>query len=87
MNLRQRRWVELLKDYNCTIEYHLGKANVVANALSKKSTGNLHYIHIIRVSLLVELRKLNVEFGMDISDGILATPKVRLLLMERIVQV
>ncbi|WMV57246.1 hypothetical protein MTR67_050631, partial [Solanum verrucosum] len=37
LNLRQRRWMELLKDYDVTIEYHLGKANVVADALSKKT--------------------------------------------------
>ena len=34
LNLRQRRWMELLKDYDVTILYHPGKANVVANALS-----------------------------------------------------
>ena len=34
LNLRQRRWLELIKDYDCTIEYHPGKANVVADALS-----------------------------------------------------
>jgi hypothetical protein len=37
MNLRQRRWLELVKDYNLEIHYHPGKANVVADALSKKS--------------------------------------------------
>ncbi|KAG8503420.1 hypothetical protein CXB51_001332 [Gossypium anomalum] len=37
LNLRQRRWLELLKDYDFVIDYHLGKANVVADALSKKS--------------------------------------------------
>jgi hypothetical protein len=35
--MRQHRWLELLKDYNCYILYHLGKANVVADALSRKS--------------------------------------------------
>ena len=34
LNLRQRHWVELLKDYDCTIEYYLRKANVVTDALS-----------------------------------------------------
>nr|GFB04482.1 putative reverse transcriptase domain-containing protein [Tanacetum cinerariifolium] len=34
--MRQRRWVELLSDYDCEIRYHPGKANVVADALSKK---------------------------------------------------
>nr|GFB52524.1 hypothetical protein [Tanacetum cinerariifolium] len=37
LNMRQRRWLELLKDYDTNIQYHLGKAKVVANALSRKS--------------------------------------------------
>ncbi|XP_052486469.1 uncharacterized protein LOC128041153 [Gossypium raimondii] len=41
LNLRQRRWIELLKDYGCTIEYHLGKTNVVADALGRKVMFNL----------------------------------------------
>jgi len=36
LNMRQRRGVELIKDYDCVIDYHLGKANVVADALSRK---------------------------------------------------
>ena len=36
LNLRQRRWLELFKDYDCIVDYHLGKANVVADALSRK---------------------------------------------------
>ena len=41
LNMRQRRWIELLKDYDCIIQYHLGKANVVADTLSRKSVGSL----------------------------------------------
>ncbi|GKD42131.1 putative reverse transcriptase domain-containing protein [Tanacetum coccineum] len=36
LNMRQRRWLELLADYDCEIRYHLGKENVVADALSQK---------------------------------------------------
>ena len=37
LNLRQRRWVEYLKDYDFELAYHLGKANVVVDALSRRS--------------------------------------------------
>ena len=45
LNLRQRRWLELFKDYDCIIDYHPGKANVVANALNRKTvvTMSLQY--------------------------------------------
>ena len=37
LNLRQRLWLELFKDYDCIVDYHLGKANVVVDALSRKT--------------------------------------------------
>ena len=37
LNMRQRRWLELIKDYDCEINYHPSKANVVADVLSRKS--------------------------------------------------
>ena len=41
LNMRQRKWIELLKDYDCSILYHPSKANVVVDALSKKSYGSV----------------------------------------------
>ena len=41
LNMRQRRWMEFLEDYDFTLHYHLGKANVVADALSRNSQGAL----------------------------------------------
>ena len=47
LNMRQRRWLELIKDYNLEVHYHPGKANVVADALSHKS----HQVEEIPLSL------------------------------------
>ena len=41
LNMRQRRWMEYLEDYDFTLHYHHSKANVVADALSRKSRGVL----------------------------------------------
>jgi hypothetical protein len=41
LNMRLRRWLKLIKDYDCEINYHPSKANVVADALSMKSTVEL----------------------------------------------
>ena len=41
INMRQRRWMEFLEDYDFTLHYHLGKANVVVDALSQKLRGAL----------------------------------------------
>ena len=58
LNLRQRRWLELLKDYDRYILYHPGKANVVADALSRKSAGSLAYISTERRPIIKELHDL-----------------------------
>ena len=57
LNLRQRRWMELLKDYDCSILYHPGKANV-ADALNRKSAGSLAHISTERISIIKELNDL-----------------------------
>ena len=41
LNMRQRRWMDFLEDYNFTLHYHPGKANVMVDALSRKSRGLL----------------------------------------------
>ena len=59
--MRQRRWLKLLKDYDLQIQYHLGKANVVADALSKKVQHSPNTVAITQLSLLKELDYLGIQ--------------------------
>nr|GEU69901.1 putative reverse transcriptase domain-containing protein [Tanacetum cinerariifolium] len=57
LNMRQRRWLELLSDYDCEICYHPGKANVVANALSRKERIKLLQVHALVITIGLDLPK------------------------------
>ncbi|CAL2272095.1 unnamed protein product [Prunus armeniaca] len=85
LNMRQRHWLELIKDYDCTIEYHTGRANVVADALSRKTSESLAHLRTAYLPLLVELRKDGVELGLSQQGGILASLHVRPILIERVI--
>nr|GEZ20417.1 putative reverse transcriptase domain-containing protein [Tanacetum cinerariifolium] len=72
LNMRQRRWIELLSDYDCEIRYHPGKANVVADALSQKErepirvkvlvmTGHLSLHNQIRNAQFEAMEKKNIK--------------------------
>ncbi|KAA3461501.1 DNA/RNA polymerases superfamily protein [Gossypium australe] len=70
LNLRQRRWLELLKYYELVIDYHLRKANVVADALSRKS--------------LFSLRAMNMRLTLFDDGSILAELKARPVFLQQI---
>ena len=61
LNMRQRRWLELVKDYDCEILYHPGKANRVADALSRKSTATVMSIRMMPEMLQKDIQKLDME--------------------------
>jgi ribonuclease HI len=66
LNLRQHRWLELIKDYDLGINYHLGKANVVADALSHKKYCNATFVKRIRPELHKKIKYLNLTIVKDI---------------------
>ena len=84
LNMRQRRWIELLKDYDYIIQYHPRKANVVANALSRKSVGSLAVIRGCQRQCLEYLTSLQVHMRVLDSRALVANFRVQPDLVGRI---
>ena len=72
LNLRQRRWMEFIKDYDCVIDYYPGKANVVADALSRKSVQTL--------------RALNAHLSLSYDGTIVAELIAKSNLLNRVLE-
>jgi ribonuclease HI len=60
LNLRQRRWLELIKDYDLEIHYHRGKANLVADALSRKEHVHSAIVAQLPDEIVEDFRRLNL---------------------------
>ena len=81
LNMRQRGWMEFLDDYASTLHYHPGKANVVADALCRKSRGALASI----ASQEWRMLKTVGQFGLQYSEqarSLVATPS----LLRRVIE-
>src|SRR5512142_650567 len=81
LNMRQRRWLELIKDYDMEIHYHPGKANVVADALSRKSYCNMSEGRRLPWELCQEFEKLNLGI---VSKGFVAALEAKPTLFDQI---
>ena len=79
LNMRQRRWMEFLEDYDFTLHYHPGKANVVANALSRKSRGALAGIASRKWRMLETVGQFGLQYSeqaQGVMGSLVATPSL-----------
>ena len=81
LNMRQRRWLELIMDYDLNIQYHPGKANVVADALSRKRYCSNLMVHKEQPELCDEMEKLKLEI---VEQGQLNELMIKYNLEDRI---
>ncbi|KAK1665148.1 hypothetical protein QYE76_053307 [Lolium multiflorum] len=81
LNMRQRRWLELIKDYDMEIHYHPGKANVVADALSRQPCQLNSMIAAEQPSLHEEFEQFRLEL---VSEGYLASIELQPTLISQI---
>ena len=81
LNMRQRRWLELIKDYDLEVHYHPGKANVVADALSRKAHCNCLSATNFAETICHEMGKLSLEI---ISHGTLGHVSIESTLEDQI---
>jgi len=61
LNMRHRRWLELIKDYDIDLQYHEGKANVVADVLSRKNPRATFLLSKVSNDIIRDFSKLNLE--------------------------
>jgi hypothetical protein len=84
LNMRQKRWLELIKDYELEIHYHPGKANMVADALSRRASCHCLTIKTSNITLCQEMEKLNLRM---IQHGTLNQLKLESIVLQRIIDV
>ena len=85
INMKQRRWVGYLEDYDFTLHYHSGKANVVANALSWKSWGVLASVASREWQMLEAMGQFRLHYS-DQAQGALGSLVVTSSLLSRLME-
>ena len=86
LNLQQRRWLELIKDYDLTIQYHPGKANIVADALSRKSYGVIAHVLTNQSNLINAFARLQIEFAAPNETAHIMSLEIQPTFLEEIQQ-
>ena len=83
--MRQHRWMEFLEDYDFTLHYHPGKANVVADTLNQKSRGVLVSVASREWQMLEILGQFGLQYS-DQAQGMLGTLVATSSLLSRVIE-
>ena len=83
--MRQRRWMEFLEDYDFTLQYHPGKANVVADALSRKSWGALASLASQEWRMLETVGQFRLQYN-EQAQGTLGSLVATPSLLSRVIE-
>ncbi|WJZ95428.1 hypothetical protein VitviT2T_014200 [Vitis vinifera] len=86
LNSRQRRWMETLEDYDFALHYHPGKANVIGDALSRKSVGQLSSLELREFEMHAVIEDFELCFGLEGHGPCLYSISVRPMIIQRIVE-
>ena len=84
INMRQRIWREFLVDYDLEINYHPGKANLVADALSRKSQTIMASAITTQKELLRDLEKMGIEFRKYHPNAMLSAIEIQPSIIDEI---
>ena len=85
LNMRQRRWMEFLEDYDFTLHYHPGKGNVVADALSRKSRGALASIASREWRMLETVGQFGLQYS-EQAQGVMVSLVATPSLLSRVIE-
>jgi len=85
--MRQRRWVELINDYDCIIDYHPGKANVIADALSRKDKAIRGGLATWNEKTMIEQKRLGAVLSVSPEGSLMAQLKVKSGYRDQILEV
>ena len=83
--MRQRRWMEFLEDYDFTLHYHPGKANVVADALSRKSRRALASIASREWRMLKTVGQFGLQYN-EQAQGVMGNLVATLSLLSKVIE-
>ena len=85
LNMRQHKWMEFLEDYDFTLQYHPGKANVVVDALNRKSRGVLANVASQEWQMLETVGQFRLQYS-DQAQGMLGSLVATPSLLRRVIK-